>query len=488
MLNFLKKEANKTYTENGAVTYASTNSNILDLFATVGALRAADKEDIIKRFQRAYAENADLAMKTLFFARDIRGGLGERNTFKIILKYLATYETESARKNLEKIAEYGRYDDLLVLIGTELEKDMIMYFKKILDSDIAAMNRGEGVSLLAKWLPSVNASNAETVRNAKIIAKGLGYKEAQYRKILTSLRGYIKIIENNLRNMDYSFDYSEQPSKALYKYRKAFIRNDNDKYMKYINAVEEGDASMNTKALTPCDVIAPIVGFGRKDFSEDERKAMNTTWNLLEDYAGSENSLVVVDGSGSMYGYASPSPAAVAQSLAIYFAERNNGAFHNHFITFSTSPKLVEIKGRDIVEKVRYCMGYNEVANTDLEKVFELLLNTAVKNKLKQKDMPGKLYIISDMEFDYCTKNASLTNFENAKKMFKMKGYKLPKVIFWNVASRNNQLPVTKNEQGVALVSGNSPQIFGMLSKDNLDPYGYMMDVLMNERYKDISA
>lgn len=488
MLKFLKKEANKTYTENGAVTYASTNSNVLDLFATVGALRAADKEEVIKRFQRAYAENADLAMKTLFFARDIRSGLGERNTFKIILRYLAVYETESARKNLEMIAEYGRFDDLLVLIGTELEKDMIAYFKKVLDNDIAAMNRGENVSLLAKWLPSVNASNAETVRNAKIIAKGLGYKEAQYRKVLTSLRGYIKIIENNLRNMDYSFDYSEQPSKALYKYRKAFIRNDNDKYMEFINAAEKGEATMNTKALTPCDVIAPLVGFRRNELNKDERKAMNVTWNSLENYAGSENALVVVDGSGSMYGYTSPSPAAVAQSLAIYFAERNKGAFHNHFITFSTNPRLVEIKGKDIVEKVEYCMGYNEVANTDLTKVFELLLKTAVKNRLKQSDMPEKLYIISDMEFDYCAQNASLTNFENAKRIYEKYGFKLPKIVFWNVASRNNQQPVTKNEQGVALVSGTSPQIFGMLSKDNLDPYGYMMDVLMNERYKNISA
>ena len=187
-------------------------------------------------------------------------------------------------------------------------------------------------------------------------------------------------------------------------------------------------------------------------------------------------------------GFTQYMPAAVAQSLGIYFAEHNKGAFKGHFITFSSDPKLVEVKGRDIVEKVKYCMSYNECANTDIAKTFDLILRTAVQNRVKQQDMPEKLYIISDMEFDSCAGNAQMTNFEYAKAEYARYGYKLPQIVFWNVASRNVQQPVTTNEQGVALVSGCSPQIFSMLSKDTLDPYAFMMDVLHSERYAKIAA
>lgn len=197
---------------------------------------------------------------------------------------------------------------------------------------------------------------------------------------------------------------------------------------------------------------------------------------------------LVIDGSGSMYSRTDPMPATVALSLGIYYAERNTGAFRNHFITFSERPQLVEIKGKTILEKVRYCSQYNEVANTNIQKVFELILQTAVKNKVPQSEMPSTLYIISDMEFDYCTKGAELTNFEYAKKIFAEAGYQLPKVVFWNVQSRNQQQPVTQNEEGVALVSGCSPRIFNMLQSGNLSPLGYMLEILGTERYAKIAA
>ena len=490
-LDVLKKEANTTYTENGAVTYRSTLSDCLDLFATIGALRNAEEADIVSRFIKAYAEDADTAMKTLFFARDIRGGLGERRVFKTILTYLAVNEPESVRRNIAYIAEYGRFDDLLALIGTPCEADMKAYIKEQLDKDLQALESGENVSLLAKWLPSVNASNAETVKNAKKIAKAMGMSDAQYRKTLTALRAQIKIIENNLREKDYSFEYEKQPSKALYKYRAAFLRNDNDRYNDFLTKAETEPSVMHTGTLTPYDVVSSVMSKGRSvnGITEAERHSMDVTWRSLEDYAGSENALAVVDGSGSMYwSYTKYLPAAVAQSLGIYFAEHNKGAFKNHFITFSANPRLVEIKGRDIVEKVRYCMNYNECANTDIARTFDLILKTAVKNRVKQKDMPEKLYIISDMEFDSCAENAQMGNFEHAKAEYERYGYKLPQIVFWNVSSRNVQQPVTKNEQGVALVSGCSPQIFSMLSKDLLDPYAFMMDVLHSERYEKIAA
>ena len=501
MLNFLKKEANKAYTENGAVTFASTNSDCLDLFATAGALRDASDGEIVERFIRAFAENRDIAMKTLFFARDVRGGLGERRFFRVIMRYLANDYPEIVIKNMDNIAEYGRYDDILSLMDTACEQEAVAYIKTVLTDDMEHMQAQGSVSLMAKWLPSVNASSKETVRLAKKIAKGMNMSDASYRRMLTKLRAYINIIENNLREKDYSFDYEKQPSKALFKYRKAFCRNDGERYEAFINKVIEDASVMNTGTLTPYDIVGAIIknrtmkhpAFGRTafdvDMSKKERKVLDATWNALENYVNSDNTLAVVDGSGSMYmRFASVMPAAVAESLGIYFAERNKGAFANHFITFSANPRLVEIKGKDIFEKVKYCMSFNECSNTNIEKTFDLILNTAVKNRLKQSDMPSRLIIISDMEFDCCAADSSMTNFENAKAKFERAGFKLPQVVFWNVNSCNRQQPVRMNEQGVTLVSGMSPQIFSMLKEDKMNPYDFMMSVLSSARYERIAA
>lgn len=490
MLELLKREANQSYTENGAATYTTTMSDCLDLFATIGALRHAGEDEVIDRFVKAYAENPDLATKILFYARDVRGGLGERRTFKIILGYLAKNEQKTVRKNIENIAEYGRYDDLLVLLYTPCEDMLIDYLKKQLNNDIKALENGDEISLLAKWLPSVNASNKETIKAGKRIAKKMGFANAEYRKILTALRAHIKIIENNLREKDYSFDYDKQPSKALFKYRKAFYRNDQERYMVFLNRAVEDSSVMHTGTLTPYDIVAPIINrvMRHEGFAEGERYAMDVAWNALENYVGSENALAVVDGSGSMYWNNSPLPAAVAESLGIYFAEHNTGAFKGHFITFSTTPQLVEIKGRDIYEKIKYCFGYNECSNTDIAATFDLILRTAIKNSLTQKDIPARLYIISDMEFDSCAGNSSLTNFEYAKREYEKFGYKLPELVFWNVDSRNRQQPVTMNDRGVILVSGCTPQILAMVQNNNLNPYNFMMEVISSKRYEGIVA
>ncbi|MBE6958086.1 MAG: DUF2828 family protein [Ruminococcaceae bacterium] len=485
MLEYMKMEANHTYTENGAVTHATTYSDCLDLFATVGALRRADGQEIVKRFVRAFTENPDLAMKTIFFARDVRGGLGERKVFRVCMQWLAHNASGTVRKNLPYVAEYGRWDDLLCLLGTPCEQDALQLIQKQLASDLEAMDTGEAVSLLAKWLPSVNASNAQTVAYAKRIARFLGMTDAAYRKTLVKLRKHIRILENNLRQKDYTFDYAKQPSKAMFKYRKAFQRNDGERYSDYLGKVARGEAKLHTGTLTPYEIITPLL---QRYVDEQEAFAIDGTWNALEDFTGDENALVVIDGSGSMYGGGNPMPATVALSLGIYFAERNTGAFRNHFITFSTRPRLVEIKGQTIADKVRYCAGFNEVANTNIQKVFELILATAVKHKVPQNEMPSTLYIISDMEFDWCTENAELTNFEYAKGIFADAGYQLPRVVFWNVDSRNAQQPVTQNEQGVALVSGCTPRIFNMLKSGMMSPLGYMLEILGAERYKNIAA
>lgn len=486
MLKLLKKEANLTCTENGAVTYRSTQSECLDLFAAIGALRGESDEEITGRFLRAYAENADLAMKTLFFARDVRGGLGERRVFRTILRWLAENEPRSLEKNIPYIAEFGRFDDLLALMGTPCEGKALRQIKEQLDADLATLASGGPVSLLAKWLPSVNASSEAATRTAKRIARALGMNDAQYRRTLSALRARIDIIENHLREKDYTFDYARQPSKAMFKYRKAFIRNDGERYGAFMNRAAEGREQLHTGALTPYEIIQPF--FNPGSVSAQERQAIDATWSAQEDFTCGENALAVIDGSGSMYCGADPIPAAVALSLGIYYAEHNTGAFQNHFITFSESPRLVEIRGGDIYEKVRYCRQFNEVANTNLQRVFELILRTAVKHRVPQEEMPSRLYIISDMEFDCCAEGSSMTNFEYAKQLFAKRGYRLPELVFWNVASRNQQQPVTVNDRGVALVSGCNSRIFSMLKAGVLSPYAFMMEVLGSARYAAIAA
>ncbi|MBQ9419711.1 MAG: DUF2828 family protein [Synergistaceae bacterium] len=485
MLEYLKEESNKTITENLAATHKSTLSDCLDLFATAGALRNAYDDDIELRFARAFIENRDLAAKIAFYARDVRGGLGERKFFRVVLQWLARNSKSTVIKNLALIPEYGRYDDVLTLFGTPCEEEALDFIQAQLNHDI---DDGKNVSLLAKWLPSINASSKKSKEQAMKITKFLGMDYRTYRQVLTTLRAKIKLIENNLRKKDYTFDYSKQPAKAMLKYRKAFIRNDGDRYGEFMENVAQGKTKLHTGTLTPYEIILPLVSWEQREFSEAERKSLDVTWNAQEDFTKGENALVVVDGSGSMYREPGVvSPIAVAVSLGIYFAERNSGAFKNHFITFSATPQLVEIKGKDIFEKVTYCKTFDEAANTNIQKVFELIVNTAAKNNLPQSELPSTLYIISDMEFDYCV-DSSLTNFEYAKKIFAEKGYKLPRVVFWNVDSRNRQQPVTKNEQGVNLVSGCSPIVFSMIVDNDVTPEGYMLMTLNSPRYANITA
>ena len=486
MLQELKKEANYTLTENGALTYASTMDHCLDLFATVGGLRSVTEEVIIDRFVQAYAEDPDTAMKILFYARDVREGLGERRVFRVLLQYLCSRHPASVKKNLQWIAEYGRYDDLLVLMDTPCEQEAVAFLQAQLVKDMTALREdGQEVSLLAKWLPSVNTSDPKKVRLAKKLAKAFGMSEREYRKTLAALRKRIDIIENYLREVDYSFDYAKQPGKALLKYRNAFCAHDGERYREFLDRVDRQEVTMHTATLMPYEITTP---FCNRYVSGEEARALDTTWRAQEDFTDGQNALVVIDGSGSMYADINPIPAAVAQSLGLYFAEKNTGVFAGHFITFSERPQLVEVKGDDLQQKLEYISTFDEVANTDLQAVFELILRTAVKNHIPQEEMPDRIFIISDMEFDYCTSGSEETNFEYAKRIFREAGYCLPKVVFWNVAGRTRQVPVTKNEQGVILVSGCNARLFRSVMTDHVDPYEFMRETLESGRYGKIVA
>ena len=222
--------------------------------------------------------------------------------------------------------------------------------------------------------------------------------------------------------------------------------------------------------------------------SDQEKDVLNATWSSLPDFGGEENAIAVIDTSGSMYWDANPMPASVALSLGLYFAEHNEGLYKNHFIEFSAKPQLIEIKGDTFADRLRYVASFNEVANTNLEAVFDLILDSAVKNNVPTNDLPKRLILISDMEFDRCVSNADLTNFQNAKAKFDAQGYQLPEIVFWNVASRKRQQPVTKNEQGVALVSGCTPRLFSMIAGGTMNPYAFMLEVVESERYAKIVA
>lgn len=487
----LKNESARTLTENGGIAYRTTSNECLDLFFKAGAMRNCTEEDISAAVIRAFTENETKTMKIIFYARDITDGLGERRFFRVAVRTLAGYAPGAVKRNIPNFAEYGRYDDLCALIGTPCEAEAVAEIKRVLDTDIRtlAVSPDSGVSLLGKWLPSVNASSKQTRNLARRIAALLGMSEPEYRRTLVALRKRIDLIENRLRERDYTFNYEIQPSGAMLKYRKAFHRNDEERYSAYITKVLSGKADLNAGTLYPYEVVRRCFD---PDMDAENKRSLEATWRNLTDTVADkhENALAVIDGSGSMTCCwpGSARPIDVALSLGIYFAERSKGEFANHFITFSRTPRLVEIKGSDIVEKVKYCSTYNEIANTDLEAVFRLILTTALKNKVKQEDMPSKLYIISDMQFDRCIEGGnSMPMFEAMKKRYEMYGYKLPEIVFWNVASRSDVMPVTMSDTGAALVSGSSANVFSMILKGKLDPAIIMEQVIFSPRYAAVS-
>ncbi|MDE7229968.1 MAG: DUF2828 family protein [Oscillospiraceae bacterium] len=482
-LDNIIKNSGKTLTQNGAVTNRSSGTFCLDLFFAAGAMRGASEEDIAAVVTRAYAEDPVKTLKIVFFARDARGGLGERRFFRVAVKALAQFAPEAVERNIPYIAEFGRYDDLLVLLDTQCADKAMDVIRERLNADIASMRKGGKVSLLAKWLPSVNASSKATRNAARDVAARLGYSERNYRKILSELRAYSDILENRLRERDYTFDYSKQPSCAMFKYRKAFIRNDNERYIDYLNAVNSGKAKLNTSVLFPYEIICKCLGM---EISNEEKLALDATWKNLPVYGENGNAIAVVDGSGSMCW--SPRggtrPIDVALSLGIYFAEHNKGAFADHFITFSRTPRMIEVKGSNIVEKARYCATFNEVSNTNLEAVFNLILATAVNGKAKQEELPEKIFVISDMEFDNCVESGNdLTLYDTMKAKFRQYGYKLPDVVFWNVNSFGNNVPVRFKDSGTALVSGFTPALFDMVMGGEISPEIIMNRAVESERY-----
>ena len=480
LLDNIKKEQNYTLTENDALALNSTSDALVDLFAISGAMREREDQEITALFAKAMVEDKLTATKLAFYTRDVRGGLGERRTGRLMLKYLAENYPDIFRKNLEYVADYGRWDDLVYLLDSAADV-VVPLLKKQLDEDLAGMKEMKPVSLLAKWLPSVNTSNKDTVRKGRFLAKQFNMSEKEYRKTLAALRNYLNVVETDMSaNRFEDIVYPEVPSKAMNNYRNAFRRHDEERFSDFLNKVEKGEEKINSSVLYPYDIVEKYLYH-----SNGVDKVLEEQWKALPNYVEGENNfLVMADVSGSMYGR----PMATSVGLAMYFAERNKGPFANTFMTFSERPELVTIKGENLFEKIRYIQNANWAMNTNLEAAFRLLLYTAVKYKTPKEEMPSSIVVITDMEIDRCVSGGWLF-YDMMKKQFEDSGYEMPNVVFWNVNSRHNTYHASFDRKGVQLASGQSTTVFDSLVKGiSLTPYEYMLSVLNTERYERITV
>lgn len=481
----LVQQDNVTFTENGDRALKSSLSGCADFmfFGGMGKTSETSDNEIIQVFKSALNENPLYAIRLLFYNRDIRGGQGARRVFRVCLKYLAENDPELAKHILCYVPEYGRWDDLLELIDVKETSDAVCFLiKETLKSDFENMKNKKSISLLAKWLPSENASSKKTTYLAKMLRTKLRMSSREYRKMLSGLRSYLNIVEHYVTTKDYeNIKYENVPSKAMLKYRSAFMKNDSMRYTTFISDVNSGKTKINAGTLYPFDIVHRVMK-GQK--SED----LDPLWNNLPDFFGDKfnNAIVVADVSGSMMG----NPLEACIGLAIYIAEHNKGEFYNKFITFSHSPTLQKVAGANIVQKVRSLSKANWDMNTNLSKVFELIYDTAVNNNVSQTELPEMIYIISDMQFDECCESASVSTFEMWKEKFNQAGYKLPAIVFWNVSDRCKTIPVVFNETGTILISGYSPSICKMIMSGDFpkDSSEFVKRVCESERYCKILA
>lgn len=507
---------NDSVTENGAVGYRTTGKALLDLNFAVSSLRSVSAREIQKRFTPAFYEDEATAFKWLFFARDVRGGLGERRLFRILLPYALSVHPECASNLIQLVPEYGRFDDLLCLLDhetPEVKKAALAFIQAQLTRDWVSMNDKKPISLLSKWLPSPNASSKETKRQAKEICKYLGMNERNYRKLLSGMRAYLNIVETKMASNQWeSIKYEAVPSRANLIYNKAFLRHDEARRRDYLAKLAKGETKINAATLFPHDIVHKYrsAAYTRYVFQEPPvDPALEALWKSLPDTVTGKDgasTIVVADGSGSMtmsIGKTELTALEVANALAIYFAEKLSGEFRDRYITFSAMPKLVDFStAKTLRDKLIIAKAHNEVANTNLEAVFDLILDTAVRGQMLQEDIPANILIISDMEFDEGTTmryrrsgvwgfdevKPSKRLFDQIRARYEAAGYKLPRLVFWNVNSRTGTIPVRENDLGVALVSGFSPNVARMVMSGKLDPYECLLETLNGERYRAVEA
>ena len=535
LIDTIKDTNNNTnaYTANGAVTNRTSLSECLDYFGLAGALRS-DPDKAVSLFINAYAENPDAAMKILFYLRDIRQGQGERRHFRKVWDWImkphmtiSQGQISDTRITAFQIPEFGRWDDLLrLVIHPALSPYIEECVRNVLDTDLfnseyneaitydrenpvrAARHEritlpyGHGdnegdkpspgdVTLLAKWMPSLTASNKDVKQSAKDWCDRLGVTQKQYRKMLKHLRSHLNVIEQKMCNKDWSdIDYASVPSQAMLRLRKAFFKNDEERYKAYLDSLEKGETEVKAGTLQPHQLVEKVLDWG-SCLSNEELKLINAQWLALPEYTDKkQNILTVCDVSGSMTSaWQGPRPLDVAISLTMYVASRcTNPLWANKFITFSEDPELVTINPHQTMSEQA-----NEITksawgmNTNIQRTFDVILHAADINGTAE--MPDTIMIISDMEFDHC--GGERTNFQEIDKKFAMSNLKRPNLVFWNVnaSGSDNNVPVTVNDQGVALVSGFSPSIMQMCFSGDLSPESCLREIVLdNPRYVRISV
>lgn len=482
-LNSLIDETNYGLTENLAVKHYTTKNAVMDLFALGGAYRNRSEADCIFLFKKAFEEDKTLAMKTLFYLRDIRGGQGERKFFRVCFHWLAENYPEVAKKNLVNCSEYGRWDDLIYsTIGTHLWSDTMAIVKHQLALDVECKTP----SLLAKWLPSENASSKETKQAASLIRYGLNMTHREYRKTLSILRERINVLERLMSAGKWDFiEFDKIPSKAGLVYRNAFARRDIIA-KKYEAFAKNKETKVNAGALNPVDVAHQAWNKSMLVLNDPTRLMLQKYWENLPDYYNGreENGLCIVDVSGSMSGL----PMEAAISLGAYIAERGHGPFADHFITFSENPSLVRFEGVDIVDKINRCRRADWGYNTNIEKVFDMLLAHIRSGKVRAEDVPTRLYIFSDMEFDRglsVRSNQIETLLESIARKWKILGYELPQVVFWNLDARHDNIPAINGR--FAYVSGFSPSMVECILSGK-DGWDLVLEKILSERYDAVTA
>lgn len=466
---------NDVLTTNGMATNSTSLNACVDLFFNIGAMRGQDKQRLISNFASAFAEDPTRAMKILFWARDVRGGAGERQIFRDIMQYLAKNKTEVLAKNLKYVSEYGRWDDLLTLEHTPLQDAAFGLIAEALK---------DGNGLCSKWLPRKGLT-------AVNLRKYLGLSPKEYRKTLVGLTNVVETLMCSGKWNE--IEFGKLPSLASARYQKAFGKNAYEKYTAYIQGLQKGTEKINASAVYPYDVVKSLK-HGNKSVAVEQ-------WKALPDYiAGSdERILPVVDVSGSMECPAGGNPNVtcmdVAISLGLYISERMSGNFKYAFITFSANPKLQYLNG-DLNDRFNQLKRADWGMNTNIEAVFNLILNQATKHNLPESEMPTKVLILSDMQFDSATASGwrrqsewNPTAQELIERKFSEAGYKVPTIVYWNIQSRGGDVPVAFDKQGTALISGFSPAIMkSVLNGKNFTPYAIMDETILSERYINISA
>lgn len=505
-------QANVSVTENGAIGYKTTNHPLSDFNFKVASYRS-NPQSIETDFKAILEYGDKYVLKYLFYLRDIREGIGERDLFKKVMGLLIRSSFENKDEIIDLIIkftpEYGRWDDLFLFVDTPYEGKVLEFMRKQLAEDFEGYKQSRPISLLAKWLPSENASSKETVALARRIIKAFKTSPKVYRKTLSTLRHHLQIVETLTCSKQWGLiDYNTVPSKANIKYSNAFLRNDEARRRKYLSDLSRGIddngniVKINSSVNMPHEVVH-MYKKGQWGFSsiKDYDETIEQLWKNLKQVNGLKNTIVVRDDSGSMtvtVGGTTITALEIATALGIYCAEHNSEAYRNKIITFSQTPRYLDFSDptrfASLHSKLEFLIHHSEVANTNIEAVFDLILKTAVENSLKQEDLPEQILIISDMEFDYCAwGNAGILRdpsriglFTEIASRYAQHGYKLPRLVFWNVNARTGTIPCRQNDKGVILLSGFSQNVLKMVESGKMDPYDVLIDILETPRYKDI--